>query len=42
MTCVKVGTVAPDFSLKTDTGAEWRLSEQRGTPRVLVFHRHLQ
>lgn len=42
MACIAVGTEAPDFALPTDTGETWRLSEHRGRPVVLVFHRHLQ
>lgn len=42
MTCIAVGAEAPDFTLPTDTGQEWRLSEHRGRTLVLMFHRHLQ
>jgi peroxiredoxin len=42
MSCLPVGSVAPDFALYTDRGEEWRLSEHRGTPLILMFHRHLQ
>ncbi len=42
MGCIALGTEAPDFALPTDTGATWRLSEHRGKPLILMFHRHLQ
>jgi peroxiredoxin len=38
---VGVGERAPDFTLPDHTGATWRLSEARGRPVVLLFHRHL-
>jgi peroxiredoxin Q/BCP len=34
----RVGAVAPDFSLRDATGAEWRLSNQRGRVVVLLFY----
>ena len=33
-----VGSVAPDFALRDSDGAEWRLSEHRGRPVVLLFY----
>jgi peroxiredoxin len=33
--------MAPELDLPDDHGGRWRLSEQRGRPVVLVFHRHL-
>jgi peroxiredoxin len=36
-----VGSLAPDFALPDDSGEMWRLSEHRGRPCVLMFHRHL-
>ena len=38
---VDVGDVAPEVVLPDDRGDTWRLSDQRGRPVVLVFHRHL-
>lgn len=38
---VEPGDVAPEVDLPDDEGARWRLSEQRGRPAVLIFHRHL-
>lgn len=35
---VKIGCEAPDFLLKTDSGGDWRLSEQNGTVTVLLFY----
>ena len=32
-----VGETAPDFELYTDENEPWRLSDQRGTPVVLLF-----
>jgi len=42
MTCVSIGDIAPDYTLPTDRGDEWRLSEHLGKPLILMFHRHLQ
>jgi len=42
MACLSAGVDAPDFTLPTDRGDEWRLSEHLGTPLILMFHRHLQ
>ncbi len=36
-----VGDPAPEIDLPTPDGTRWRLSEARGHPVVLVFHRHL-
>ena len=36
-----VGEPAPAVSLVDATGAPWRLSDHRGHPVVLVFHRHI-
>ena len=35
---VEEGTRAPDFSLRSDSGDEVRLSELRGKPVVLYFY----
>jgi peroxiredoxin len=35
------GDVAPEIDLPDDEGGWWRLSEQRGQPAVLIFHRHV-
>ncbi len=35
---LRVGQAAPDFTLKTTTGAPFRLSEQRGRHVVLYFY----
>lgn len=35
------GDPAPDVDLPDGTGGRWRLSDHRGRPVVLVFHRHL-
>ncbi|MDQ3799798.1 MAG: peroxiredoxin [Acidobacteriota bacterium] len=35
---MKVGDIAPDFSLKDGEGKEWNLSEQRGRTVVLLFY----
>ena len=42
MACLAAGVEAPDFALHTDRGEEWRLSDHRGGPLILMFHRHLQ
>lgn len=34
----QVGAFAPDFMLRDAEGAEWRLSEKRGRPVVLLFY----
>ncbi len=36
-----VGADAPDIELATADGSSWRLSDQRGGPVVLIFHRHI-
>jgi peroxiredoxin len=38
---VRPGDPAPDVDLPDEQGDRWRLSEQRGRPVVLIFHRHL-
>jgi peroxiredoxin len=38
---MQTGDLVADFTLTDDRGASWRLSEHRGTPVVLIFHRHL-
>ncbi len=35
---MEVGGAATDFTLRDGDGAEWRLSEQRGTVVVLLFY----
>lgn len=35
------GDPAPEIELPTPDGGRWRLSDARGRPVVLVFHRHL-
>ncbi len=35
---VRVGALAPDFTLKDGTGADWRLSDKRGQVVVLLFY----
>ncbi len=42
MACLTTGVNAPDFTLHTDRGDEWRLAEHLDTPLILMFHRHLQ
>ena len=37
----KLGDVAPEVALPDHDGGVWRLSEHRGRPVVLIFHRHL-
>jgi peroxiredoxin len=37
----EVGQVAPEIDLPDDAGRRWRLSDRRGRPVVLIFHRHL-
>ena len=36
-----VGDLVEDFELCDDHGQPWRLTEQRGSPLLLIFHRHL-
>jgi peroxiredoxin len=38
---VQTGDLAPEIDLPDERDARWRLSEQRGRPVVLIFHRHL-
>lgn len=38
---VDVGDLAPDIDLPDSAGDRWRLSDHRGGPVVLLFHRHL-
>ena len=38
---VEPGDLAPEIDLPDDEGGRWRLSEHRGQPAVLIFHRHL-
>lgn len=38
---VKVGDLAPEIALPDHLGSLWRLSDHRGHPVVLLFHRHL-
>ncbi|HEY3701993.1 MAG TPA: redoxin domain-containing protein [Acidimicrobiales bacterium] len=38
---VAIGERAPEIDLPDDEGNRWRLSEHRGRPVVVVFHRHL-
>ena len=35
---VAVGSAAPDFSLRSDTSQEWRLTDHRGGVTVLLFY----
>ncbi len=35
------GDPIEDFTLLDDRGEPWTLSEQRGRPTLLIFHRHL-
>lgn len=35
------GDAAPDIDLPRVRGGRWKLSDQRGHPVLLVFHRHL-
>ena len=35
------GDPAPEVDLPDADGGRWRLSDHRGRPVVLVFHRHL-
>jgi hypothetical protein len=36
-----VGDAAPEIDLTTPDGRSWRLSDVRGRPALVVFHRHL-
>jgi peroxiredoxin Q/BCP len=36
--CPKAGEIAPDFTLTSDKGLEWRLSDHRDTVVVLLFY----
>lgn len=36
-----VGSPAPEIAAVDQEGQPWRLSERRGRPVVLIFHRHL-
>lgn len=38
---VHVGDTAPGIALPDHEGNVWRLSERRGRPVLLLFHRHL-
>ena len=38
---VRVGDPAPEVALPDHQGRTWRLSDHRGRPVVLLFHRHL-
>jgi peroxiredoxin len=38
---IERGDIAPEIDLPDDEGGRWRLSEQRGRPVTLIFHRHL-
>ena len=35
---IRIGETAPDLSLTTDDGRQWRLSDQRGSVTVLLFY----
>ena len=35
---IEVGKAAPDFTLTTEKGEEWRLSDQRGQVTALLFY----
>jgi peroxiredoxin len=37
----EIGETAPAIDLPDELNARWRLSEQRGRPVVVIFHRHL-
>jgi peroxiredoxin len=41
MTTLDVGDGVPEIDLPDWQGGRWRLSEHRGRPVVLIFHRHL-
>jgi peroxiredoxin len=36
-----VGDAAPEIDLPRTPGGRWRLSDARGRPVLVVFHRHL-
>lgn len=38
---VQPGDRAPDIDLVDEQGGRWRLSDHRGRPVLLIFHRHL-
>jgi peroxiredoxin len=38
---LQIGDTAPAIDLPDEQNARWRLSEHRGRPVVLIFHRHL-
>ena len=40
-TVAGVGDPAPAFELPDHDGGTWRLEDHRGSPVVLIFHRHL-
>jgi peroxiredoxin len=35
------GAPAPEIDLPDDEGGRWRLSDHRGDPVLVIFHRHL-
>jgi peroxiredoxin len=37
---LQTGDVAPEIDLPDEHDTRWRLSEHRGRPVVLIFHRH--
>lgn len=37
----RIGEPVEDFEVVDEHGHPWRLSEQRGRPLLLIFHRHL-
>ncbi len=38
---VERGDLVPDIDPPSDEGVQWRLSEQKGRPVTVIFHRHL-
>lgn len=38
---LRTGDLVEDVALPDDRGAIWRLSDHRGHPVLLIFHRHL-
>ncbi len=38
---LRPGDLVEDFTLLDDRARRWTLSDQRGRPVLLVFHRHL-
>jgi peroxiredoxin len=38
---VQPGDRAPDIDLVHEQDQQWRLSDHRGWPVLLIFHRHL-